>query len=58
MAEIEPGRQAVTQVRLRPIIEWKGDAPTAEHLSQMHEKAHEECYIANSVKTEVIVEQA
>lgn len=58
MAEIEAGRQAVTQVRLRPIIEWNGDAPTAEQLSQLHEKAHEECYIANSVKTEVIVEQA
>lgn len=50
-------RFAMSLVTLHPKITFSGDkAPTAEELEQMHHKAHEECYIANSVKTEVRVE--
>lgn len=56
MSEIAPGRQAVTKVTLRPTIQWAGDAPDAETLERLHHEAHEECFIANSVKTEVVVE--
>ncbi len=46
-------------VTLRPKIPFSGDKlPTAEELDQLHHKAHEECYIANSVKTEIRVERA
>lgn len=55
MSEIAPGRQAVTRVTLRPQIEWAGAAPDAETLERLHHEAHEECFIANSVKTEVVV---
>ncbi len=56
MEEIAPGRQAVTKVTLRPVIEWIGAAPDAAKLDAMHHEAHETCFIANSVKTQVSVE--
>ena len=54
--EIAPGRLAVTKVKLRPEIEWAGAAPTKEELDRLHHEAHEICFIANSVKTQVTVE--
>ena len=55
MAEIAPGRQAVTRVTLRPRVEWAGEAPDAVRLAELHHAAHEGCFIANSVETEVVV---
>ncbi len=55
MAEIAPGRHAVTAVMLHPQIEWSGGAPDPAALAHMHHQAHEACYIANSVKTKVTV---
>jgi organic hydroperoxide reductase OsmC/OhrA len=50
------GRLAITRVELRPKIEWGGDRkPSAEELDKMHHAAHENCFIANSVRTEVTV---
>lgn len=49
------GRMAMTRVTLRPAVEFA--APTSpEVLAALHHKAHEKCFIANSVRTEVIVE--
>lgn len=52
------GRMAVTKVVLRPKVTFQNsnDAPNASKLEGMHRKAHTACMIANSVKTEVIVE--
>jgi organic hydroperoxide reductase OsmC/OhrA len=50
------GREAVTRVVLRPRIAWSGRAPTADELHALHHAAHEQCFIANSVTTEVVVE--
>jgi len=50
------GKEAMTRVTLRPAVRFSGAAPSAEDHVKLHEKAHERCYIANSVKTEVIVE--
>ncbi|MDO8699002.1 MAG: OsmC family protein [Rhodoferax sp.] len=48
---------AITQVTLRPAVVFSGDsAPTSAIILEMHHKAHDECFIANSVKTEVLVE--
>lgn len=55
MEEIAPGRMAVTKVWLRPDITWEGPAPDAGQLAELHHAAHEECFIANSVKTEVVI---
>jgi len=54
--EIAPGRLAVTKVKLKPAIEWAGAAPSEEELDRLHHEAHEACFIANSVKTQVTVE--
>ena len=50
------GRLAITRVELRPQLRWSGDRiPTPEELEKMHHAAHENCFIANSVKTQVTV---
>ena len=50
------GKLAVTRVVLRPSITFGGDPhPTAAELHEMHELSHGECFIANSVKTQVTV---
>jgi organic hydroperoxide reductase OsmC/OhrA len=51
------GRLTIIKVTLRPKVQFSGDkAPSPEELEQMHEQAHDACFIANSVKTEVTVE--
>lgn len=53
------GRTAMLKVALRPKIHWGGDKqPDAAQLDAMHHQSHEDCYIANSVSTEVVVEAA
>lgn len=52
----EGARQWVSEVVLRPRIEFAGEAPTAERLEAFHEAAHEQCFIAQSVKTAIRVE--
>jgi organic hydroperoxide reductase OsmC/OhrA len=50
----EMGKLAMTNVVLRPKAEFSGDKrPTRAELSDLHAQAHEECFIANSVRTEV-----
>ena len=56
MEQNAEGRIAVTRVTLRPQIEWRGDAPDEARLDGLHHDAHDTCFIANSVKTEVVVE--
>jgi organic hydroperoxide reductase OsmC/OhrA len=57
LARVARGRMAVTRVVLRPRITWTGETrPTPEQLAALHPEAHETCFIANSVKTEVVVE--
>jgi organic hydroperoxide reductase OsmC/OhrA len=51
------GKLAITRVTLRPQIQWSpGIAVSAEDLAKMHHDAHVGCFIASSVKTEVVVE--
>ncbi len=50
------GKEAMTRATLRPVVAFSGTPPTPEQFAQLHEKAHERCYIANSVKTEIILE--
>ena len=48
------GRMAMSVVTLRPAIEFSGDLiPSRRQIDQMHHEAHKECFIANSVKSEV-----
>lgn len=50
------GRMAVTHVTLRPRIVFADRTPDAQELEKLHESAHRNCFIANSVRTEVTVE--
>jgi organic hydroperoxide reductase OsmC/OhrA len=56
MEKTAEGRIAITRVALRPSIDWEGPAPDPAQLDHLHHDAHETCYIANSVKTEIVVE--
>jgi len=49
------GKEAMTRVTLRPAVTFSGTPPTPEQFAQLHEKTHQRCCIANSVKTEIIL---
>lgn len=54
MARNDAKKMVMAQVTLRPRVAFSGDKqPTREQLDELHHKAHEECYIANSVTTDV-----
>ena len=51
------GNMAMTQVTLRPKVDFSGEKqPTLEQIEKVHHQSHRECFIANSVKTEVCIE--
>ena len=54
LARNAEGRFAMTVVTLRPDVVYGGDAtPDSAEKARLHHAAHEACYIANSVKSEV-----
>jgi organic hydroperoxide reductase OsmC/OhrA len=54
MGKNDNGKFAMLVVTLKPEVSFSGElVPTAEQIEHMHHEAHEECFIANSVKTEV-----
>lgn len=51
------GRTAMLKVALRPRIAWAGERiPSAGEIDALHHQSHLDCYIANSVKAEVVIE--
>lgn len=57
LAKNPDGRLAITRVTLRPRIGFAdGGVPDAVALERMHELSHAQCFIANSVRTEIVVE--
>jgi organic hydroperoxide reductase OsmC/OhrA len=51
------GKMAMTLIRLRPSITFSGErVPSAEELASIHHAAHGKCYIANSLKADIVVE--
>ena len=51
------GRLWVSEVTLRPKIDWQGErVPSEAELEHLHEAAHAECFIANSVRTKIRVQ--
>lgn len=54
MRKNDEGRIAVTLVNLHPRTKFSGESvPDEKSLDEMHHQAHEICFIANSVKTEI-----
>jgi organic hydroperoxide reductase OsmC/OhrA len=57
MTKNDRGKLFVSKTTLRPRIAFSGaKQPNAAQLDELHHHAHEECYIANSVLTEVAIE--
>ncbi|HEX5184634.1 MAG TPA: OsmC family protein [Allosphingosinicella sp.] len=50
------GRTALTRIVLRPRIAFEGEPPDDATLARLHHEAHEYCFIANSLRSEVTVE--
>lgn len=51
------GRLAMTRVVLRPVVAFSGTSrPSPEEFAEVHHAAHDACFIASSVRTEVLVE--
>jgi organic hydroperoxide reductase OsmC/OhrA len=51
------GKFLITRITLRPKVEFSVDRlPCADELRSIHHSAHEECFIANSLKSEIVVD--
>ncbi len=52
------GKSWISAVTLTPVIEYSGNKqPSVEEQDALHHAAHEECFIANSVRTEITVKR-
>ena len=58
MGRVDPGRLALVRIALRPKISFTGPPPSAEEVERLHHQAHDRCFIANSLKTEIVIEPA
>lgn len=58
MGRVAPGRMALTRITLRPRISFAGRQPEPAELDRLHHEAHERCFIANCLKTEILIEPA
>lgn len=45
----------ITRVNLRPEITFEGESPDQTTMNELHHKAHKHCFIANSVKTKILL---
>jgi organic hydroperoxide reductase OsmC/OhrA len=51
------GRIAIVEINLKPVISFSGDnVPDAAGIALLHHKAHEACFVANSLRCDVRVE--
>ncbi len=48
----------ISRVDLHPDVVWAGTAPSPEDLASLHHRAHVNCFIANSIKSAVVVNPA
>jgi len=57
IAKDTEGKLSMTKVTLRPkVIFYSEKQPSFEQLQKMHHQSHQQCFIANSVKTEIVME--
>jgi organic hydroperoxide reductase OsmC/OhrA len=49
----DAGKDFVGHIVLAPRIRFSGSQPTAEEIAALHHRAHDDCFIANSVKTKI-----
>lgn len=57
MTPNESGKLFVSRIALRPDIRFSGEKlPSEAEIAGLHHHAHEECFIANSLRAEIVVE--
>ncbi len=57
LAKNADGKLAMTRITLRPHVVFAGtNRPDPDELAAIHHEAHDKCYIANSLKADVVVE--
>lgn len=56
MGKDERGKIAITRITLHPEIAFNGPEPDPQTLARLHHEAHESCFIANSLRSEIVVE--
>jgi organic hydroperoxide reductase OsmC/OhrA len=56
MGKDDRGKIAVTQVKLNPFVAWSGEKqPAPEEIRELHHRAHEACFIANSFRGDIAI---
>jgi organic hydroperoxide reductase OsmC/OhrA len=59
LAKNEEGKLAMTEVTLRPQVNFAGKAlPSRDQVEELHHLAHDSCFLANAVKTKITVVQS
>ncbi len=56
MQQGSDGKMRITRVTLRPKIAFGGEEPGQAVIDELHHKAHEACFIANSITSEIMIE--
>lgn len=56
LARDDRGKVSLTVVILRPSVQFSGAVPDAAALADLHHRAHDACYISNSLRGEVRIE--
>lgn len=56
MGKDAQGRTAITKVTLKPQVTFGAKAPNSEAFAALHHEAHEQCFISNSVRSEVQID--
>jgi len=57
MEKDSENKMSITRVTLRPVVVFSGEKkPTKKQLEKMHHQSHEQCFLANSVKTDIVIE--
>ena len=57
MTKNDAGIPWVSRITLRPRVTWSGEVlPTPAQVQHLHHEAHRRCFIAASIRSEVIIE--
>lgn len=57
LEEDTDGNIAMTKVILNPTIIYLGKQPSNEEIQKIHHLSHQQCFLANSVKTKITVKK-
>ena len=56
MGRVGEGRYGLTRITLRPEIAFAGRQPTDSEMDALHRDAHQRCFIANSLRAEIVIQ--